>query len=319
MPIVNEIFFSPSTFLVFAVLADLMIGDPQWLYHPVQGIGFLIETFEPRFRRRIRNKKWAGIVFALFIIFLCTVSALSLLLLAYRIHFFVGLAVHVLGIASALSVKSLAREGWVVRRLLQKQDIEGARKRVSLIVSRDLSHEDKQGILRALIETMTENLSDGVIAPLFFAIFGGMPGIWFYKTVNTLDSMIGYKNQRYKDFGWFAAKLDDVVNYIPARMTGILIVMTSVLFFKKTKQALWAWYRDAQKGPSPNGGIPIVVFAGAQDISLGGNCFDQSGNLIEIPHVGGQRKELHISDLHWTLIFHYTCIFLFLLFIIVLM
>ena len=142
-------------------------------------------------------------------------------------------------------------------------------------------------------------------------MIGGLPGIWFYKTINTLDSMVGYKNERYLEFGWFSAKLDDVVNLIPARITGVLMLLSSLLLHKNTKQALKGWKNDAQKGPSPNGGIPIVTFAGAQDIMLGGDCKDRKGTVISIPYVGGSRRSLTISDISSVLLFHYLSSFLF--------
>ncbi len=310
-----NVFFLPSiSTLLLAVAVDLIVGDPPWLPHPVRGIGFLIQKGEPLFRK-ISSQKFAGSLFAMTIIFLCTSLALYVVFLAYRLSPVFGLVVQIFGIASALAVNSLAQEGWKIRKLLKQDKIEEARKAVSLIVSRNMSSATHQEIIRALIETMTENLSDGVIAPLCFAFLAGLPGIWFYKTVNTLDSMIGYKNETYIDFGWFAAKFDDVLNYIPARITGGLIVLTSLMFGRNTQHAIGAWHRDGQKGPSPNGGIPIVTFAGALDISLGGNCLDQKGNVIIIPCVGGKRKELRISDIEWTLCFHYVSVFLFLLII----
>lgn len=291
--------------IILAVLVDLIIGDPRHLPHPVQAIGWLITVLEPVFRKTIQNLKIAGLLMSVLIVGLITVFVLLISILGFIISPTVGIVVQIVLITSGLAVNSLAREGWMVRRFLKLNQTDKARARVQQIVSRDLSKEDRAGITRALIETMTENLSDGVIAPLIFAALGGATGIWFYKTVNTLDSMIGYKNERYRQFGWFAARLDDVVNYLPARLTGLLIFMTSALLLRKPLSAIKAWIRDAQKGPSPNGGIPIVTFAGAIDIRLGGNCYDHSGKLIPIPKVGGRRDKLKTQDISWALAFHY--------------
>jgi adenosylcobinamide-phosphate synthase len=152
-------------------------------------------------------------------------------------------------------------------------------------------------------------------------MLGGGPLALTYKAVNTLDSMVGYKNEKYKDFGWFSARADDVINYFPARITGILIVVTATITFQHPIKALRSWIRDAQKGPSPNGGIPIVTFAGARDITLGGDCFAQDGSRICIPKVGGKREGLLFDDIKWANGFVYLSVavvfvFRFLLFII---
>ena len=153
-----------------------------------------------------------------------------------------------------------------------------------------MSKANEQEIVRAVIETTTENISDGIIAPLFFFAIGGPLAMFVYKIANTLDSMIGYKNKKYLKFGWFSAKMDDFLNLIPARITGFLIL--AVAFFTKdsAKKSWKAWMRDAQRGPSPNGGIPIVTYAGARNIKLGGPCEDKEGNIIPIPYVGGEKS-----------------------------
>lgn len=310
MMFVNFFILPAWGIVAFAVCLDLLIGDPPWLYHPVRAIGSLSTTLERLFRARIAPTRLAGTLFALSTICIVTGIALALTWITFRIHPLLGTLVQILGIASALAIHSLAKEGWVIKQLLVNDQITEARERISLIVSRDMSEATPHDIIRALLETLTENLSDGVIAPLCFAMIGGLPGIWFYKTINTLDSMVGYKNERYLEFGWFSARLDDVVNLIPARITGVLMLLTSLLLHKNTKQAIKAWKNDAQKGPSPNGGIPIVTFAGAQDIRLGGDCKDQKGTVIAIPYVGGSRRSLTISDISSALVFHYLSTFL---------
>jgi len=311
MTFVNFFILPAWGIIAFAVCLDLLIGDPPWLYHPVRAIGSLSTTLERLFRALMASTRLTGTLFALFVISLVTGVALALTWVSFLIHPILGTLVQIIGIAMALAIHSLANEGWVIKNLLVNNQIEEARERISLIVSRDMSEATPHDIIRALLETMTENLSDGIIAPLCFAMIGGLPGVWFYKTINTLDSMVGYKNEQYLEFGWFSAKLDDVVNLIPARITGVLMLLTSLLLHKNTKQALKGWKNDAQKGPSPNGGIPIVTFAGAQDIMLGGDCKDRKGTVISIPYVGGSRRSLTISDISSVLLFHYLSSFLF--------
>ncbi|MFH1429950.1 MAG: adenosylcobinamide-phosphate synthase CbiB [Candidatus Uhrbacteria bacterium] len=304
----------PALILILAIILDLIVGDPPWLPHPVRWIGWLASTLEPFFRMLCgRFLRIAGVLFTLLIISIVMSLVTVISIAAFLIAPIIGVATQIALIASALAVKSLAREGWIIRRLLRQGSIKSARVRVQRIVSRNMEQENERGIIRALIETMTENVSDGVIAPLCFALIAGAPGIWFYKTINTLDSMIGYRNDHYRKFGWFAARLDDVVNYIPARITGTLIVFTALFTKQSARGSILAWIRDAQKGPSPNGGIPIVAFAGARDIQLGGNCVDQGGHTIEIPTVGGHRTTLTTMDISWCLVFHYSTTGLFLI------
>ena len=302
--------------IFFAIVFDLLFGDPVWFYHPVRLIGLFVRKSEGFFRSLFAKQlRIAGMVFTIAFSGLVLAIVSCLILITSSISLYAGMIMNVLLIGIALAINSLAKEGWVVRKYLKDGNIDQARKRVQTIVSRDLSNEDEQGIVRALLESMTENLSDGVIAPLFFAIIGGAPGIWFYKTVNTLDSMIGYRNDEYKDFGWFAARLDDVLNFIPARLTGGLIIVTSFLLGQHPIIGLRVWARDRKKGPSPNGGIPIITFAGARDIALGGDCIDQQGRTIQIPLVGGRKRTFGREEIAWALAFHYGVTLLFCLMI----
>jgi adenosylcobinamide-phosphate synthase len=197
---------------------------------------------------------------------------------------------------SFLALGALAREARTIYKFLELNEIDKARNRVQGVVSRDMSKVNEQEIVRAVIETTTENISDGIIGPLFFFALGGPLLMMIYKITNTLDSMIGYKNKKYIKFGWFSAKMDDLLNLIPARITGFLILLVALFTKDSAKRAWKAWMKDAQKGPSPNGGIPIVTYAGARNIKLGGPCEDKEGNIIPIPFVGGEnsfdRKEI---------------------------
>lgn len=286
-----------------ALALDLLIGDPVWHYHPIRIIGRLATWLEPRFRRLTRNMRLNGALFNLLIVVGIAVLTYLVAKAFYALNFLTGIFFEIIIVYFCLALRSLTDEGRIASRYLKANNFEMARNRVQTIVSRSLEHEDERGVIRALLESLMENLSDGVIAPLFFAMLGGAPLVLAYKAINTLDSMVGYKNEKYRDFGWFSARLDDVANFIPARLTGVLLVMSSAIFGQHPIKAIRAWKRDAQLGPSPNGGIPIAVFAGARDISLGGDCYDKEGNVIPLPQVGGQRKELTLQDINWALIY----------------
>jgi len=297
--------------ILISVALDLIVGDPRFFYHPVLVIGKFARFLE-EILYKYTNKQVLGVIFNLIIVGLVTGFVYLAVYLSFLASPILGVISQVLFISVALAVNSLAKEGFAVVRLLKNGDVNGARLRVSTIVSRDMSSEGNRGIIRAVIESMTENLSDAVVAPLFFAVIGGAPGIWFYKSVNTLDSMVGYKDDHYGEFGWFSARFDDVVNYIPARITGVLILVAGFLTGGSVVGGVRAWFFDAQKGPSPNGGIPIVVFAGVRGIALGGDCFSKCGRKTTIPLVGGSRVELVKKDVNNALIVHFLVTFLFL-------
>ncbi|MDF1496511.1 MAG: adenosylcobinamide-phosphate synthase CbiB [Patescibacteria group bacterium] len=301
--------------ILLAILGDLILGDPKWLPHPVRWMGFFITYLEKGLRIKVKNLRLAGVLLWLIIVGGTALVSTGILLMAAWYNFWFGLAVNVIMIFYALAIKSLTDEGWIIAKMLKKGDIQSARNRLQTIVSRDCSGEDQRGVIRGTIETITENLSDGVIAPLLFAMIAGGPLALTYKVVNTLDSMVGYKNEKYRDFGWFSARVDDVVNYFPARITGLLIIIVAVFTRQHPIEGMKAWIRDAQKGPSPNGGIPIVTFAGARDIELGGDCFAQDGSKVCIPKVGGKREELSLDDIKWANGFVYLSVTGFVMFI----
>lgn len=300
--------------IVWAVVLDVLIGDPLRLPHPVRWMGFFINKLEIFFRRNFNNLRLAGVLLWLTMVGGTLLSSYVVLIASFKIHWILGSVVNVVMIFYALATKSLTDEGRAISRYLTAHDLTGARQRLQTIVSRDCSREDQLGIIRGTIETLTENLGDGIIAPLFFAVLGGGPWTLTYKAINTLDSMVGYKNERYKDFGWFSARADDVANWFPARLTGLLIIMSSVFTLQSPVKAVRAWLSDSRKGPSPNGGIPIVTFAGARDIALGGDCCAPDGSLIKIPVVGGSRRALEIADIWWANVFIYLSLVLFLVF-----
>ena len=235
--------------LFIAAAVDLMIGDPHGLWHPVQGIGSLISVSERSLRSlfavpprqdgaagegvKIRERI-AGILMVFLVLLMSTVAVIFLLKVCGRIHLYLRLLAEGILCGRLLALRSLGEAGFSVRDPLLQNDIEGARKAVSMIVGRDTDRLDEEGIARAAVETVAENTSDGVTAPLFYMIlFGGIGGI-FYKAVNTMDSMTGYKNARYRYFGTAAARLDDVMNFIPARLTALTMILACYLPGKET-------------------------------------------------------------------------------------
>ena len=235
--------------LFIAAAVDLMIGDPHGLWHPVQGIGSLISVSERSLRSlfavpprqdgaagegvKIRERI-AGILMVFLVLLMSTVAVIFLLKVCGRIHLYLRLLAEGILCGRLLALRSLGEAGFSVRDPLLQNDIEGARKAVYMIVGRDTDRLDEEGIARAAVETVAENTSDGVTAPLFYMIlFGGIGGI-FYKAVNTMDSMTGYKNARYRYFGTAAARLDDVMNFIPARLTALTMILACYLPGKET-------------------------------------------------------------------------------------
>jgi adenosylcobinamide-phosphate synthase len=285
----------PAWQLLVAFLADLAFGDPPGLPHPVRLFGFLISHGE-RFIRRIAHSNrtlfWGGA--ALVITLTCAVFAGTWVLIRLLRHASPTAAIVVtLYLAySTLSVRGLADAGTTVVRHLQQEDLARARASLAMIVGRDTDTLDEPDILRAVTETIAENCCDGVVAPLFYLSLGGVPAALTYKAINTLDSMIGYKNERYFFFGKFAARLDDVANFIPARLTALLIAVAAYCLRLHALDALRVTWRDARLQPSPNSGYPEAAFAGALGIRLGGLNF-YGGKPSEKAYLGEMRRPLN--------------------------
>lgn len=284
--------------IFFAFILDLILGDPRWFPHPVVFIGRLISLLENIFRRFIKTKIWellAGCILA-------TVVPVSAFLVPYWL---IGtassfgqsagwMAAVFLGY-TAIAARSLYSEPQKVAKLLLTGDLPGARKELSCLVGRDTHNLDEKGITRALVETVAENASDGIIAPLFYLAIGGPPLAMAYKAVNTLDSMVGYKNERYLYFGRASARLDDIANYIPARITAILLVFAAFILRKDWKGAWRITLRDGRNHPSPNSGYPEAAVAGALGIKLGGlSSYD--GVHCNKPTIGDDKQQLNIRD-----------------------
>jgi len=271
--------------LIIGYLLDLIFGDPRKLPHPIVAFGNIIGWCERHFNKG-EHKKRNGCLIAI-ILPLSTLLLGGLLALgSWMLHPFVYYCVASVFIFYGLANHSLIQEGGEVIRTLEEQGLDAGRKRLSWIVGRDTSQLPPRKIYTAVLETMAENLSDGVVAPLFFYALGGFPAMMAYKMVNTLDSMIGYKDARYKDFGCCSAHLDDVLNYIPARLTALLIVLSGY------RKGIFSFIRKyARQHASPNSGYPESAMAGILDCRFGGpNIYH--GILVEKPYIGTTDREL---------------------------
>lgn len=259
---------------VVAFLLDAMIGDPRSKLHPVVLMGKLISLLEKLLLRaedKPLKKAFKGgvLVYAVVIIVMAIGFAIENLTLEIPNHA-AQIFAQALVLSFMISPKSLAREGYAIYLFLEHDEIDYARERVGWIVGRDTKNLNEAEITRATVETVSENTVDGVISPLFFFAIGGLPLAMFYRAANTMDSMIGYKSEKYFFFGQIAARLDDILNYVPARITGLLFVCAAFLLQLDYKNAFAMMKRDAKKHPSPNGGWAEATVAGALNIRLGG-------------------------------------------------
>jgi adenosylcobinamide-phosphate synthase len=258
---------------LLALVLDSLIGDPRTNWHPVVVIGNLIARLEKALLKPAASpaaKKLAGLLLVVAVLALTYAAAWSLLAALAALHPFGHLAGSAILLAFAISPRSLAEAGREIQHLLEAGDLEQARQKVGWIVGRDTARLETPEITRATVETVAENIVDGIISPLFYAALGGAPLAVLYRAVNTLDSMVGYKNDKYYDFGLVAARTDDVFNYIPARITGLLVVAAAFLLGLDARAAAVAIWRDASRHPSPNSGIPEAGVAGALGVQLGG-------------------------------------------------
>ena len=277
--------------LVSAVILDLLIGDPRCFPHPVVYMGKLINSLEKVLRRLCRNERFGGVSLLLLTVAVTSGFALLILRGAYAVNSYLGFAVAVLLSWSCLAARSLHRESRLVADALVRGDLSEARRCLSCIVGRDTAELDETEIWRATVETVAENTSDGVIAPLFYLLFGGPVLGLTYKAVNTLDSMVGYRNERYLHFGRASARFDDLANYLPARITGLLMVAAAPLMGLSAKDAWRIMRRDGRNHSSPNSGIPEAAVAGATRVRLGGTNL-YGGRPVVKPTIGDPRKPL---------------------------
>jgi adenosylcobinamide-phosphate synthase len=290
-------FFVPAGILVCAWVLDALLGDPEWLPHPVRWIGRLIGRGEVWCRTMDISLRRAGICLCLGVVGLVFVCAAGAIALASYLAAPVGAALSVILIYLCLATRCLAKEAAGVHACLQSGDLAAARARLSRIVGRDTADMQPADIIRATVETVAENTVDGVLAPLLYAFIGGAPLALAYKAVNTLDSMVGYKNERYRDLGWFSARFDDMVNWVPARMS-VLCIALAVLILRPRRlgRMLTTAVRDGRKSPSPNAGYPEAAFAGALGVRLGGPATYGGVTTIK-PDIGDRERGAAAGDI----------------------
>ncbi|MBQ5331914.1 MAG: cobalamin biosynthesis protein CobD [Oscillospiraceae bacterium] len=275
---------------------DIFIGDPHSLPHPVRLIGWLISKLENFFRNKIGDEKKAGTLLCVSVLIISTLIPALILFICYRINLVLGIIIESILCYYLIAARSLRDESMKVYKAIEKEDTESARLSLSMIVGRDTNVLDRDGMIRATVETVAENTSDGVTAPLFYMAIGGASLGFFYKAANTMDSMIGYKNEKYLNFGRTAAKLDDILNFIPSRFTALLMIISAFMLGLDGDGAFRIWKRDRLNHSSPNSAQTEAAAAGALGIVLGGDAY-YGGKLCEKPYIGDASRYIENDDI----------------------
>jgi adenosylcobinamide-phosphate synthase len=278
-----------------ALLLDLLLGDPRTLPHPVVLIGRLINTLESWLPALCRNLRLAGVLLAVFTLLVTGLAGWVLLALGTALHPWLGWLMALWLAYTTLALRSLHTSSREVITHLCAGEMELARRALAMIVGRDTAELDEEGILKACIETVAENASDGVIAPLFYLFVGGPLLALLYKAVSTLDSMVGYLDDRYRQFGWASARLDDLLNLLPARLTAALMIPAAWLLGLNPRQGVRMVRRDARKHKSPNAGFPEAAAAGVLGIQLGGPAV-YLGQRVEKATLGDARGPVTMTS-----------------------
>ncbi len=281
-------------------LLDCLLGDPEKMPHPVIWMGKAIFHLEKWLRRRFpqtpEGELTGGIILAITLLVSTLLISGGLCGLLWWIHPLLGLALQILWCWQALAMRCLAKESSNVYRCLKTEGLEAGRNAVSRIVGRDTAQLSEQGVIKATVETVAENFSDGVLAPLLYMLIGGAPLALTYKAINTMDSMVGYKNDKYLYFGRAAAKLDDVANYIPSRIAALLWIVVSPLAGGNISNAWKIWRRDRRNHSSPNSAQTESACAGSLGIQLAGPaCY--FGKRLEKPYIGDAVREIELEDI----------------------
>ncbi len=275
--------------VLLAILLDLSLGDPRWLPHPIVLMGKSIAWFEKKLNKG-KNKQQKGLLTVVILVFICYLGFAAMSYFMQKWSFWAVLIFETIFTFTALAGTSLIRECKKVFTALN-ENLEAGRLQISYLVGRDTSQLNEQEIKTATLETLSENLSDGVIAPLFWFAVGGVPAMLSYKMINTLDSMIGYKTERYKDFGKAAALLDDLANYIPARLTAVLMAITAC-----SKRSFRFIKKYGKSHSSPNAGYPESALAGILNVQFGGGHV-YHGEWIDKPKIGSNKRKILFADL----------------------
>lgn len=284
--------------VIIAMIIDLILGDPYWLPHPVIFIGKLIKLIENKSRamaKSSKNLKFLGGIMVIVVALICFILPAGLLYFTWSIKPLFHI-INIIFLWTTIAAKCLKDESMKVYYALEKHDIGLARKYTSYIVGRDTNSLDEKELIRAAVETVAENTSDGVIAPLFYGIIGGAPLAMMYKGINTMDSMVGYINEPYTYIGFFPAKTDDVFNFIPARLTGFVMCITAPFFRASTINSIKIMLRDRKNHKSPNCAYPEAAAAAILKVQLGGNNV-YFGKIIEKPTIGDKLRELTKEDI----------------------
>ncbi len=297
---------------------DFVIGDPYFLWHPICGIGFIISKTEKILRKIFyKNKKSefiGGCVLFFIVVGISFFVPFFILYIAYKIHFLLFVFLQIVFCTQIFAANSLKKETMKIYDALVENDIEKSRLYLSYVVGRNTENLSREEIIKATVETIAENTSDGVTAPLIYMLIGGGALGFFYKAVNTLDSMVGYKNEKYLYFGRFSAKADDVFNFIPSRITALFMLVSVALLKFNFKNSVKIFFRDRNKTKSPNAGQSESVFAGALEICLGGDCYyfsklykkEKIGDEIRKPQpfdIIGANKIMYLTSFLMTFVF----------------
>lgn len=286
--------------LCIGFILDFILGDPHSLWHPVQGIGSLITGTEKVLRKVFPDKKKplqiAGLLLVIFVVSVSVLFAGLLLWIAERIHPALGFGLSCILCWQMLAAKSLKTESMKVYTALEKEGLEAGRRAVSMIVGRDTKSLSEEGVIKAAVETVAENTSDGVTAPLFYMMLAGPLGGVFYKAINTMDSMIGYRNEKYRWLGTCAARLDDIANFIPARISALFMTAAAFMLGFDGKGAWKIYRRDRHNHKSPNAAQTEAVMAGALQVQLAGDAW-YFGELYKKPTIGDPIRPVRREDI----------------------
>ncbi len=288
-----------SLILLCSFILDLIVGDPEWLPHPVRLIGKAINLLDRHLYRDTdenRTKFLKGLLLTLAITASTGLISTLLLYICFSINKYLGFALSIVMSTYCLAAHDLKKSALGVYEKIVSGDLPGARKAVGMIVGRDTGNLSEQGVIKAAIESVSESLSDGVIAPAFFIFLLGPIGGLVYKSVNTLDSMVGYKNDRYLYFGRASARLDDICNYIPSRLSALLVIISSPLVKCDFAHAVIIWKRDRLKHSSPNSAQTESAMAGALGIQLGGPA-SYFGKIVKKPYLGDIKHDIIAGDI----------------------
>ena len=299
----HEIFFTfplnRITILAIALVLDFILGDPQIGFHPIIAVGKLIKYLERRLLKDNHTevrKKISGLILVLIISILVLALSYLAIFYSFKINMFFGNAISAVILYFMFCNGSMISHARKIMAAINNKDLEKSRIEVGKIVGRDTGSLSFTGLIRATLESLAENTSDGLTGPLFFYLLGGVPAAFLYKAVNTLDSTVGYRNQKYKDFGFFSAKFDDVLNYLPARITALISGFLSFLAGGRVADTFRTIKKYSSRHASPNSGFPESVFAGALGLRFGG-INHYFGRSKKTPYIGEKKKDFDAGDI----------------------